>query len=170
MNNKHSNTLAVRPSATPIPTTLADLESGLIVASNAFERWMVRCMAAAGEADLTPMEVSLLQHVNHRGSKKKLADICFVHNMEDTHVVSYALRKLVKMGYVQSEKIGKESVFSTTTAGQSLCSHYQEIREQCLLDALSESGIDQIGLRECSQFLRVLSGLYEQAARRSAAL
>ena len=56
---------------------LSELEYGLIMASNAFNRWMVRCMSAAGAKDMTAVEVSLLHHVNHRDRKKKLAaQIC----------------------------------------------------------------------------------------------
>jgi predicted MarR family transcription regulator len=64
---------------------------------------------AAGEPDMGAFDVSLLHHVNHRDRKKKLADICFVLNVEDTHVVTYALKKLVKAGYVTSEKRVKSS-------------------------------------------------------------
>jgi predicted MarR family transcription regulator len=67
---------------------LSELEYGLIMASNAFNRWMVRCMSAAGEKDMTAIEVSLLHHVSHRERRKKLADICFVLNIEDTHVAT----------------------------------------------------------------------------------
>ena len=71
---------------------LSELEYALIMTSNAFNKWMVRCMTAAGEPDMGAFDVSLLHHVNHRNRKKKLADICFVLNVEDTHVVTYALK------------------------------------------------------------------------------
>ena len=32
----------------------SELEYGMIIAYNAFTRWMSRCMAAAGNGDLTP--------------------------------------------------------------------------------------------------------------------
>ena len=67
---------------------LSELEFGLIIASHAFGRWMIRCMSAAGVKDMTETEILVLHHVNHRGREKKLADICFVLNIEDTHVVS----------------------------------------------------------------------------------
>ncbi|WP_184041759.1 winged helix DNA-binding protein [Chitinivorax tropicus] len=149
---------------------LSEFEFGLIVVHNAFSRWMVRCMSAAGEKNLTPMEVSLVHHVNHRGRKKKLADICFVLNIEDTHVVSYALKKLVKMGYVVSEKVGKEVFFATSDAGEALCERYRQVREQCLIEALVESGTPNEEIGRTAQLLRVLSGLYDQAARAGASL
>lgn len=75
---------------------LSELEYALIMTSNAFNKWMVRCMTAAGEPDMGAFDVSLLHHVNHRNRKKKLADICFVLNVEDTHVVTYALKSWLR--------------------------------------------------------------------------
>ena len=98
---------------------LSELEYARIMTSNAFNKWMVRCMTAAGEPDMGAFDVSLLHHVNHRNRKKKLADICFVLNVEDTHVVTYALKKLVKAGYVTSEKAGKELFFLHYGGGKS---------------------------------------------------
>ena len=149
---------------------LSELEYALIMASNAFNRWMVRCMMAAGAKDMTAIEVSLLHHVNHRERKKKLADICFVLNIEDTHVVTYALKKLVKAGLIQSEKAGKELLFFTTQAGQDLCMKYKEVRERCLIEVQVESGIQNEAIGEAAQLLRNASGLYDTAARAAASL
>ena len=41
---------------------LSELEYALIMTSNAFNKWMVRCMTAAGEPDMGPFDVSLLHH------------------------------------------------------------------------------------------------------------
>jgi predicted MarR family transcription regulator len=149
---------------------LSEFEYGLIMASNAFNRWMVRCMSAAGAKDMTAIEVSLLHHVNHRERKKKLADICFVLNIEDTHVATYALKKLMIRGYVKSEKAGKEVFFFATAAGRDLCLKYREVRETCLIATLRESGLTDAQIGEAAQLLRNASGLYDTAARAAASL
>jgi predicted MarR family transcription regulator len=149
---------------------LSEFEYGLIMVSNAFNRWMVRCMAAAGGKDMTAIEVSLLHHVSHRERRKKLADICFVLNIEDTHVATYALKKLVARGYVKSEKTGKEVFFSATAAGRELCDRYREVRERCLIAALRESGLVNEQIGEAAQLMRNASGLYDTAARAAASL
>ena len=59
----------------PRSRELSELEFGLIVAWNAFSRWAVRCMAAAGCPDLTITDVLLLHHVQHRARNKKLAGL-----------------------------------------------------------------------------------------------
>lgn len=149
---------------------LSELEYALIMTSNAFNKWMVRCMTAAGEPDMGAFDVSLLHHVNHRNRKKKLADICFVLNVEDTHVVTYALKKLVKAGYVTSEKAGKELFFSTTEEGKALCMKYRDVREACLINIHGESGISGSSIGETAQLLRTISSLYDTAARAAASL
>jgi predicted MarR family transcription regulator len=154
----------------PRSQELSEFEFGLILVSNAFMRWVVRCMAAAGLKDLTPLDVLLMHHVNHRAREKKLADICFMINIEDTHVVAYALKKLVGLGLVQSEKRGKEVLFSTTAAGQDYITRYREVREACLVAALSKEGSENAKLGEMAGFLRFLSGMYDQAARAATSL
>lgn len=152
---------------------LSEMEFGLIVAGHAFDRWIVRCMAAAGVPDLAVTDVLVLHHVHHRDRGKKLADICFTLNYEDSHVVSYALRKLANLGLVAGEKIGKEVFWSTTALGGETVRRYREVRDRCLLGSATETlgaGESRAGLAELAGMLRALSGLYDQAARAAASL
>lgn len=154
----------------PKSQQLSEFEFGLILAGNAFNRWVVRCMAAAGLKDLTTLEILLLHHVNHRAREKKLADICFMINIEDTHVVAYALKKLVGLDLIATEKRGKEVVYFTTETGQTYIERYREVREACLVAALTKEGAENARLGELASFLRFLSGLYDQAARAATSL
>jgi predicted MarR family transcription regulator len=149
---------------------LSELEFGLIVAGNAFNRWMVRCMNAAGLPDLSPLDVLVLHSVNHRSRPKKSADICLVLNVEDSHTVTYSLKKLLKHGVVGSEKRGKETFYTVTERGGEVCKRYSEIREDCLVDSLQTLGISNSDLSSIASFLRGVSGLYDQAARSAASL
>lgn len=152
----------------PRSAELSEFEFGLIVASNAFSRWVVRCMAAAGCPDLTSTDVLLLHHINHRARNKKLADICFVLNYEDTHVVAYSLKKLVSAGLAQTEKVGKEVFYSPTAEGEASVEKYRGVREQCLISNLDTDRNHDIG--ELARLLRTMSGLYDQAARAASSL
>jgi predicted MarR family transcription regulator len=125
----------------PRSVELSEFEFGLIVAWNAFSRWAVRCMSAAGAADLTITDVLVLHHINHRARNKKLADICFVLNYEDTHVVAYSLKKLLAAGLAQGDKVGKEVFYSPSAAGEAAVQKYREVREACLVDNLESSAI-----------------------------
>ena len=152
----------------PRSTELSELEFGLIVAWNAFSRWAVRCMAAAGCPDVTITDVLVLHHLQHRGRNKKLADICFVLNYEDTHVVAYALKKLLAAGLVQAEKQGKEVFYSPTPQGEACVQQYRAVREACLVDNLDAASNTDIGA--LARLLRTMSGLYDQAARAATSL
>lgn len=152
----------------PRSRELSELEFGLIVAWNAFSRWAVRCMAAAGCPDLTITDVLLLHHVQHRARNKKLADICFVLNYEDTHVVAYSLKKLVGAGLVQAEKQGKEVFYSPTAQGEAFVQQYRAVREECLVKNLDTELNADIG--ELARLLRTMSGMYDQAARAASSL
>lgn len=148
---------------------LSELEFALTIANNAFQRWIVRGTTAAGMGDLSALDVLVLHTVNHRGRAKKLADICLVLNMEDTHIVSYALKKLEKLGLVESTRQGKEKLAATTPAGAALCERYRRIREACLIGAV-EAVSEKSDISELARLLRALSGLYDQAARAATAL
>ena len=149
---------------------MSEFEFGLIVAGNAFHRWIVHCMAAAGLKDLTPLDVVVLHHVSHRARDKRLADICFLMNVEDTHVVNYSLKKLQGLGVVASKKNGKEVTYAATPTGLTHVQRYREIRESCLIDALNvDDGLNR-DIGELARLLRVLSGMYDQAARAAASL
>jgi predicted MarR family transcription regulator len=152
----------------PKSVQLSEFEFGLIVAWNAFSRWAVRCMAAAGCPDLTITDVLLLHHINHRARNKKLADICFVLNYEDTHVVAYSLKKLVAAGLAQAEKSGKEVFYSPTLKGEALVQQYRTVREDCLVQSLDTEQNADIG--DMARLLRTMSGMYDQAARAATSL
>ena len=149
----------------PKSPQVSEFEFGLIIAWHAFARWMMRCMAAAGVKDMTPIDVLVLHHVAHRDLEKRLADICFVLNVEDTHVVSYSLRKLAGLGLVQSARQGKESFFSVTEKGREICLAYRDVREACLMPGFTGSAEDNARIGELAQLLRTISGRYDQAAR-----
>lgn len=148
----------------------SEVEYGMIITYNAFSRWMTRCMSAAGNTDLTPLEILVLHNTNHRGRDKRLTDICFLLNIEDTHTVNYALRKLMKMELLSSEKRGKEVFYSTSDAGEAQCDAYRQVRERCFLDGLSHLDMTGDEMRELAASLRALSGQYDQASRAAASL
>ncbi len=149
---------------------LSEFEFGLTIANNAFQRWMVRCMTATGYPDLNSLDILVLHTVNHRGRAKRLADISLVLNIEDSHTVTYAIKKLVRLDLVKGERKGKEKAFEATKQGQEACRRYREVREDCLLSSLTLLGDSDSDLGNLAAMLRALSGLYDQAARAAASL
>ena len=150
--------------------SLSEFEFGLIIANSAFNRWMLHCSKACGVVDLTPLDVLVVHHINHRERAKRLVDICFVLNVEDAHTVNYALKKLLKRNLVQSEKVGKEMFYKTSPEGRAFCECYRDVREDCLTDSLKSFNFSPEKLTEIAENLRALSGLYDQASRAAASL
>lgn len=149
---------------------LSEIEFAVTMMVNAYQRWMVRCMTASGVEGLAPLDVQVLHSVNHRGRPKTLADICLVLNIEDTHTVTYALRKLEKGGLIATGKRGKEKTASITGAGEAACMEYRRIREALLVGPVKTLGLDEKELSRLAAVMRSVSGHYDQAARAAAAM
>ena len=156
--------------ASGLMPALSELEFGLILLRHAFDRWIVHCAAASGVADLSALDVLVLHTVHHRGRGKRLADICLVLNIEDTHLVTYAVKKLQAHGLVASGRSGKEKTVTITPKGEALCRKYREIRETLLVAPVRGTGVDERKLSELAGTMRALSGHYDQAARSAASL
>lgn len=150
--------------------SLSEYEYGLIIANNAFNRWMMHCAKASGIHELAPLDILVVHNINHRDRAKRIADICFVLNVEDTHTVTYSVKKLVKLDLVEGRKKGKEIFYSTSTQGKEFCSLYRENRERCLVNSLKQLSLQPNELAEMANALRTLSGLYDQASRAAASL
>jgi predicted MarR family transcription regulator len=143
----------------------SEFEFGLIISYHAFERWLTRCMNAAGAKDFAPLDILILHHINHRNKQKRLADICFILNVEDTHLASYSIKKLVAANLVNGAKKGKEMYYSTTPKGSDLCNRYKSVRDTCLVGSFTKSEDEAKTLGTIATFLRNISGRYDQASR-----
>jgi predicted MarR family transcription regulator len=148
----------------------SEFEFALTMTFHAFQRWMTRCMTAAGEAGLSPLEVLVVHLVNHRDRPKTLADICLVLNVEDTHLVSYAVKKLAERGLVKTGRKAKEKTVEITAHGTSVCTRYGELREALFIDAVKALNVEGRDISKIAAMMRALSGSYDQAARAAAAM
>lgn len=146
---------------------LSELELSLIVAFNAFQQWVGRCGAAAGAKGFSPFELLVLHMIAYGDGTKRIADVSFALKVEDSHLVSYAIKKLSKLNLVNSTKSGKDTFFGCTEAGRGLVDQYGEVRKICLVRTLSRLTGHDIDLDQTADTLRLLAGLYEQAARQA---
>ncbi|WBV44223.1 winged helix DNA-binding protein [Pseudoroseomonas cervicalis] len=147
---------------------LSEVEYGLNILGAAYHRWMVRCATAAGQPGLSALEVVVVNTIRHRGRPKRQAEIALALAIDDAHLLTYALRKLERLGLVASTRQGKEKVVSVTEAGQEFCARYTAIREAALAGPVASHGPDPARLSALAALLRSLSGHYEQAARAAA--
>lgn len=144
---------------------LSELEFALTVMGNAFQRWTARCMAAAGIEGLQPVDILVLHAANHRGREKSIADICLMFNIEDTHLVSYAVKKLAAAGLIAAGRRGKEKTVRASAEGVAACNRYKKVREAILIDSVLAMGISPAEISKAAGLLHALSGQYDQAAR-----
>jgi len=158
------------PAAFGVDPALAEFEAGLILASHAFARWIVRAMAGAGFPDLSPTEVMALHCVDRRDRRKRQADIRLALNIEDAHLVAYAIKRLERLGLVTSAIVAKEKLVALTEQGEEACRAYREIRQQLLVEPIKAIGFEESRLAKLGARLRALSGHYDQAARAAARL
>lgn len=149
---------------------LSELEFALVILTNAYQRWIAGCTAAAGGIGLSSMEVQILHAVNHRERDKSQAELCMMFNIEDTHVVAYALKKLQALGLVEPGKRGKEKTARITREGAALCARYRDLREKLLIESVNSLGFDQARVSEIARLMRVMSGQYDQASRAAASM
>lgn len=149
----------------PKTEELSDFEYGLVISSNAFFKWVARCMAAAGVTGLGPHDIILLHTVNCRARGRKLADICLVMNIEDPYVVSYSLKKLVAGGLVSFERRGREKYYTTTAKGDEVCLRYHQVRHEWLGNSLNWLQVGGTTLAVVAGCLKTMSALYGRAAQ-----
>lgn len=149
---------------------LSELEFALVVLNNGFQRWMAHCMAAAGLPGLTPLDVLVLHATNHRGREKTLSEICMMYNIEDTHLVAYALKKLQAASLIAAGRRGKEKTVRITETGAAACGRYREVREALLVASVKALKFDEGELSGIAALMRALSGQYDQATRSAASL
>lgn len=142
---------------------MTQFELAMIVAKHAHEQWGLRCAATTGVKGYSPTDLLVLHMVGY--GPKRLADICFALNVEDTHIVSYALKKLQRDGLVTTEKIGKDTFFVVTDLGAKLVAEYKSVRKRYLIRSLAKLSGGTPELEQVTEMLRMLSGLYQQAAR-----
>ena len=149
---------------------LSEFEYGLSMANNAFLRWMQHCASATGTTELGSLDILVMHNIGHRHRPKKLADICFTLNLEDSHNVAYSLRKLVKLELIIGVRKGKETFYEPTEKGWQFCLDYRDVRERCLIESLKDLNLSDDKLSELAGALRTLSGFYDQASRSAASL
>jgi predicted MarR family transcription regulator len=148
-----------------VAAQMTQFEQALTVTKNAFEQWVLRCAAGAGISGFSALELHVLAKTVNTERPRRIADICFSLKIEDTHLVTYALKKLMKAGLVESARSGKEAFFSCTEAGRQTMHNYKEVRRKYLIKSLSMFAETELDIEHFTEMLHALSGMYEQAAR-----
>jgi predicted MarR family transcription regulator len=154
---------------TPEPPTeasrLSELEFAMIVSINGFWSWVAHCAEAAGGRGMGPLDVLVLHAINARARNKRLGDICLVLNVDDTHTVAYALKKLEDYGYAMHRQDGRDRIYESSPDGDAFCARYLKVREASLVESLRTDGFDFGRLDEATRTLNRMARYYSHASR-----
>lgn len=136
----------------------------------AFERWITQLADISGLAELSYTEIVIMHVIRMQNRPKTAASIARQLNRDDIPNIQYCLRKLVKMGLcrkIQESGI-KTSAYEVTEKGNTLTDNYAELRREILTN--QTKSIDRVDekLREATQLISLLTGLYDEASRISA--
>jgi predicted MarR family transcription regulator len=167
---KPKESVIEHPEQPDLRAAFADFEHAGAAAGHGLQRWIMSCAREAGLEQSSLIDVLVLHHVFQHGTHQRLAAICFVLNIEESHVVAYAIRKLVRRGLMAARRDGKDKTYALTALGHERVLRYFRIREQRLLAELQGAEPDRLQLGELARYLRKLSGLYDQAARAASSL
>lgn len=150
---------------------LSDLEFSLINITYGFPRWVEACMVASGTRGLGATDILVLHAANHRAKGRRLAEISMVLNIDDTHLVAYALKKLIAADLVVVKRQGRESHYETTARGDEVCLEYRNVRDQFLVENVKWliEGRPKTTLSDSTLFLRMLTTIYDQSGRSATA-
>ena len=147
---------------------LSELELGLTVLWNSVRRWMSQRSKASILTGLSDLDVFLLHLLVYRDRPLRGIDLAFALSIDDMHLVSYSLKKLVRLDAITSERIGKEVFYSAADKGRQHYAEFLEDRKRFLEPAMRYLSYGEYDLAALNEVLRALSGVYEQAARAAA--
>lgn len=148
--------------------SLSELELALTILWNSVKRWMGQRSKTGVLNGLSDLDVFLMHFLVYKNQQLRANDLAFALSIDDMHLISYSLRKLVRMDAISSTKIGKEVFYKAADKAKE---HYQEFlddRRDFLEPAMKHLNYGEYDVASLVQLLRALSGVYEQAARTAA--
>lgn len=151
--------------ASALSKDLSEFEFAMFTLMFGFLSWTENCMAAADVRGLHSLDILVLHAVNHRARRRKQTEICMVLNIEDAHLVAYALKKLIAAELVHAIAEGRERYFETTAKGEAACLAYRKVREDFLVPNLSWIAGGEKVIKDTAGLLRTMTALYAQAGR-----
>lgn len=149
---------------------LSELELTLTVLWNSVRRWMSQRSNTSAVNGLSDLDVFLLHLLVYREKSLRAVDLAFALSVDDMHLVLYSLKKLVKLGFIKSSRIGKEVFYSAAELGSKHYSDFLKDRRTFLEPMIAKGWSSEFDFAALNTALRGLSGVYEQAARAAASV
>jgi predicted MarR family transcription regulator len=101
---------------------------------------------------------------------KGLSEIARLLNRDDTPNIQYSIRKLLKAGLIEkaSATSRKGTSYRVTDHGRAVTDSYADLRARVLLPFLRSIGRCAEDQAAAEQFLNLMTGMYDQAAKQAA--
>ena len=134
---------------------------------SAFERSCLQLSVTAGARELPFQELVLLHVVAMQHHPQTSQSIARQLNRDDIQNLQYALRKLEKRGLITKSvaERSKTAHYAITATGREAVGFYAQIRAQLLTGRTELVSEVDAKLREATQLLSVLTGIYDDVAR-----
>jgi predicted MarR family transcription regulator len=84
-------------------------------------------------------------------------DIGYALSIEDAHLVSYSLRRLMRLGLMNSERTGKEIYYFPTKESEPSYLRYLAVRKEYLISAVEMVNKEGYDLEVMAKMLRAIS-------------
>ena len=168
LGTKGPPTLATEDKVKSESEMLSELEIALTVLWNSVRRWMMQRSKSNTVNGLSDLDVFLLHLLVYRDRPLRAIDLSFALSVDDMHLVTYALKKLVRLGTITSKRVGKEVFYAAAEKGRKHYAEFLEDRKRYLEPAMQYVTGGAYDLDAVNSLLRQISGIYEQAARAAA--
>ena len=134
---------------------------------SAFERSCLQLSVTAGARELSFQELVLLHVVAMQHHPQTSQSIARQLNRDDIQNLQYALRKLEKRGLIAKSiaERSKTAHYAITASGREAVGLYAQIRAQLLTGRTELVSEVDAKLKEATQLLSVLTGIYDDVAR-----
>jgi predicted MarR family transcription regulator len=144
---------------------LSELELALTVLWNSVRRWISQRTKESVIAGLSDLDIFLLHLLVYRGRRLRGIDLAFALSIDDMHLVSYSLKKLVRLDAITSTRVGKEVFYTAAKKGKQHYAEFLDDRRKFLQPAMRYMSYGELSPGALTELLRALAGIYEQAAR-----
>ena len=134
---------------------------------SAFERSCLQLSVTAGARELSFQELVLLHVVAMQHYPQTSQSIARQLNRDDIQNLQYALRKLEKRELIAKSiaERSKTAHYAITASGREVVGLYAQIRAQLLTGRTELVSEVDAKLKEATQLLSVLTGIYDDVAR-----
>lgn len=148
---------------------VTDVEGAFLRINESFARWLHSVMSAVSPANLAHQEQMILHTVRIQNQPRGSAQIALTLNRTDVNNIQYSLKKLEAAGLVARtrEAGSKTHLFSVTPEGARITDAYAALRRQLLIPQMEMLADFEQQLMQTARVLSMMSGIYEEQARRA---